>query len=288
MHYEDDEKIDPRAVVFRILAKRRNYPIMELTTSKVSLEDVFMELTNQDEQADVKEYSEGRKECGQFIKKEIGSFYRSMMGYLYTAFFLLIAGVYFAAFNLQSGISEFGYVGKYDGRSSCCDSCTHNENSGRRAETENGSAFIYISGKDQSDRPRKVFAVLTVFTVPLLILATCPLGTFTVWKDLFTAVIFKLSCVLFYGSFLHCNRNFFISSLTENQIIAAVLTFAVALLSYLINGIGSLIKGYAVGNIISPFLQWLSLFQRYYDFVDGYFDVTHLVYYVSVVVCSCF
>ena len=43
-------------------------------------------------------------------KKEIGSFYRSMMGYLYTAFFLLIAGVYFAAFNLQGGISEFGYV----------------------------------------------------------------------------------------------------------------------------------------------------------------------------------
>ena len=60
VHYETDEKIDPRAVVFRILAKA-DYPIMELTTSKVSLEDVFMELTNQDEQADVKEYSEGEE-----------------------------------------------------------------------------------------------------------------------------------------------------------------------------------------------------------------------------------
>ena len=143
-------------------------------------------------------------------KKEIGSFYRSMMGYLYTAFFLLIAGVYFAAFNLQGGI--WICFGKYDGRSSCCDSCTHNENSGRRAETENGSAFIYISGKDQSDRPRKVFCSFDCIYSSVIDPGNMSTGTFTVWKDLFTAVIFKLSCVLFYGSFLHCNRNFYIES----------------------------------------------------------------------------
>ena len=33
-------------------------------------------------------------------KKEVLSFFRSMMGYLYTAFLLLIAGVFFTAFNL--------------------------------------------------------------------------------------------------------------------------------------------------------------------------------------------
>lgn len=43
-------------------------------------------------------------------KKEVLSFFRSMMGYLYTAFLLLIAGVFFTAFNLQGGVPEFGYV----------------------------------------------------------------------------------------------------------------------------------------------------------------------------------
>ena len=43
-------------------------------------------------------------------KKEVLSFFRSMMGYLYTAFLLLIAGVFFTAFNLQGGVAEFGYV----------------------------------------------------------------------------------------------------------------------------------------------------------------------------------
>lgn len=41
-------------------------------------------------------------------KKEVLSFFRSMMGYLYTAFLLLIAGVFFTAFNLQGGVPELG------------------------------------------------------------------------------------------------------------------------------------------------------------------------------------
>ena len=96
----------------------------------------------------------------------------------------------------------------------------------------------------------KFLAVLTVFTVPLLILATCPLVL---------SQFGKISLLQSYSSFLafffmgaSCIAiGIFISSLTENQIIAAVLTFAVMLLSYLINGIGSLIKGYAVGRQVN-------------------------------------
>ena len=41
-------------------------------------------------------------------KKEVLSFFRSMMGYLYTAFLLLIAGVFFTAFNLQAACRSLG------------------------------------------------------------------------------------------------------------------------------------------------------------------------------------
>ena len=43
-------------------------------------------------------------------KKETGAFFRSMTGYLYIAFLLVVSGVYFTAFNLQGGMAEFGYV----------------------------------------------------------------------------------------------------------------------------------------------------------------------------------
>lgn len=43
-------------------------------------------------------------------KKEVCGFFRSMLGYLYIAFMLLVAGIFFTAFNLQGGVPEFGYV----------------------------------------------------------------------------------------------------------------------------------------------------------------------------------
>ena len=109
-------------------------------------------------------------------KKEIGSFYRSMMGYLYTAFFLLIAGVYFAAFNLQGGISEFGYV---LGNTMVVllvviPVLTMRTLGGEQRQRTD--QLLYTSPVKISQIVLgKFFAVLTVFTVPLLILATCPL-----------------------------------------------------------------------------------------------------------------
>lgn len=44
VHMETGDTVDPRAAVFRLLA-RADYPIMELTSRSMSLEDVFLELT---------------------------------------------------------------------------------------------------------------------------------------------------------------------------------------------------------------------------------------------------
>lgn len=60
VHLETDETVDPRAAVFRLLAQA-DCPIMELTSANLSLEDVFMELTRQDEQANLK--ADGKEEA---------------------------------------------------------------------------------------------------------------------------------------------------------------------------------------------------------------------------------
>ena len=60
VHLETDETVDPRAAVFRLLAQA-DCPIMELTSASLSLEDVFMELTGQDEQANLK--ADGKEEA---------------------------------------------------------------------------------------------------------------------------------------------------------------------------------------------------------------------------------
>lgn len=60
VHLETDETVDLRAAVFRLLAQA-DCPIMELTSANLSLEDVFMELTRQDEQANLK--ADGKEEA---------------------------------------------------------------------------------------------------------------------------------------------------------------------------------------------------------------------------------
>ena len=69
----------------------------------------------------------------------------------------------------------------------------------------------------------------------------------------------------------------FISSLTENQIIAAVLTFAAFLLVWVLD------IGHNASGTVASVLTYLSVIRHYEDFTRGVIDTTALVYYGSFV-----
>jgi ABC-2 type transport system permease protein len=75
----------------------------------------------------------------------------------------------------------------------------------------------------------------------------------------------------------------FISSLTENQIVAGVVTFAVALLLWIINIFAS-----NAGTTLGKILQHLSVIRHYEDFTRGVIDTTSLVFYVTLTVLGLF
>lgn len=84
----------------------------------------------------------------------------------------------------------------------------------------------------------------------------------------------------------------FVSSLTENQLSAAVITVAVIAFLVLIN----LLSGVTDGNgqqLISSYalravLGWISVLDRFSHFSQGYFDWAALVYYLSIGFVFCF
>ncbi|MCC8195751.1 MAG: ABC-2 transporter permease [Ruminococcus sp.] len=76
----------------------------------------------------------------------------------------------------------------------------------------------------------------------------------------------------------------FVSSLTENQVIAAVGGFAAILCMYLISSIASLINV----NWISNILYELSVVTRYTYFTYGIFDFSNVLFFVSMVVVFLF
>jgi len=75
----------------------------------------------------------------------------------------------------------------------------------------------------------------------------------------------------------------FISSLTENQIVAGILTFGAFLLLWVID-LGARGSTTAFGEI----LQYLSIIQHYDDFTRGVIDTASLIFYASMIVFGLF
>jgi ABC-2 type transport system permease protein len=98
------------------------------------------------------------------------------------------------------------------------------------------------------------------------------------WKPIVGAYI---GLFLLGGCFI--SLGLFISSLTKNQIVAGMVTFAVFLLLWIITWIGSF-----SGPTGDKLTQYLSIIEHFGDFEKGVIDTTHLVYYVSFITFGLF
>ena len=76
----------------------------------------------------------------------------------------------------------------------------------------------------------------------------------------------------------------FISALTENQIVAAVLSIGAFVL---IMASGALAQGIS-NEFVRVVLKWLSVNSRYATFVNGVFDIPAVVYYISLIIVFIF
>lgn len=173
------------------------------------------------------------------FRREVGSYFKGVLGYLLAAFLLVFAGIYCMAYNLSGYYANFEYV-------------------------LSGISFIYliavpiISMRAVAEEKRqktdqllyslpirlssvvmgKYLAMLTVLAVPTLILCLYPLvlsqfGTIN-YATAYGAIIgFFLmgGCLLSIG--------LFISSATESQVSAAVITLVTMLLLYFMSSLAS-------------------------------------------------
>jgi ABC-2 type transport system permease protein len=98
------------------------------------------------------------------------------------------------------------------------------------------------------------------------------------WKPILTGYF---GLLLMGGCFL--SVGLLISSLTKNQIVAAMATFGVFLMLWVINWIGSF-----VGPTAQAVLQHLSITDHFDDFAKGIIDTKHLVYYFSFIAFGLF
>jgi ABC-2 type transport system permease protein len=211
-------------------------------------------------------------------KRELASYFNSMVGYVFVAVLTLFIGIYFTAINLFNGYPHFSYVllntlmifmlaiPVLTMRSMAEDRKNKND---QLLLTSPVTVTGMVMGK--------YLAMVTVFAVPVLISCLCPLiiaanGTAYLKDDYATIfAFFLLGCA-------YIAIGMFISALTESQVIAAVGTFAVLLLLYLWGNLMNFLPT-AVSKILSTFTfsDVLNNFAYY-----NMFDVGGLFLYLSV------
>lgn len=125
----------------------------------------------------------------------------------------------------------------------------------------------------------KYFAALALYTIALLMpfVYALILSNFGVveWGIVFANF---LALFLLGGAFIAVGE--LVSALTENQIAAAVLSFIALMFLYMIDVINNYISISAVNTV----LEKLSFYRKYYAITCGLFNVSTIVFYISVAV----
>lgn len=178
-------------------------------------------------------------------RREVHSYFTSPIGYLLIAFLLLMNGFYFTAYNLQNGYSNYGLV-LYNTLIVLLVFCPlltmRSFSEERRQKTD--QLLLCAPVRTVEIVLAKFLACVTVIGVPFAVFCTCPLVL-----SLYGTVEFSISYgAIFAWLLMTCAClaiGVFFSSVTENQIVAALCGFAVLLLSYLSGGITSLVTGSA-------------------------------------------
>ena len=263
--------------------------------------------------------------------KEVKSYFRSLTGWLYSAFILIFAGIYTMVYNLAYGYSQFEYVLEsmaFVFLIACPILTMRTFAEEKHSKTDQ---LLYSLPLNMSSvATAKFLAILTVNLVPCVIMCAYPvlLGTF----GTINLKAAYSSLIMFYllGASLN-SIGMFISSITENQVASAVITIVVMLLIYFgsalsgfvsdtafgslaalcalaliiscvlyiftrngfVAGIslivlaGGLLIAYAISSasfegLFPDIMDKLSLFERFYTVVEGVFDLTAIVYYVTI------
>ncbi|MQY60861.1 ABC transporter permease subunit [bacterium] len=128
----------------------------------------------------------------------------------------------------------------------------------------------------------KYFASLFVLLAMLLLTGILSIFTFAYGNPELAPILNGYLGLFLMGAAFIAVGIFF-SSLTENQIVAAILTFGTLLLFWILNW-----ASYSAGGIWKGVLNYLSFIQHFDDMTRGILDTTDLVYYLSFIFLGLF
>ena len=220
------------------------------------------------------------------FKKEWQGNFRTLTGWIFLAVTIFFLGWYFNYFGLNSGLPYVSYIisaVQFIFLFTLPLLTMRSFSEERRYKTDQ---LLFTSPVDVWQIILgKYLAAVSVFLPVIPILAIYPLVLGIYGEVPFAENALAVCGFLFFG-LAALAVGIFISSLTENQIIAAVLTFFVLLLSAMIPGISTMIS--EQGNLFTRLLHILELTGPFEYSLYGVLHWPSYIYYISVIVIALF
>ncbi len=265
------------------------------------------------------------------FKHELRALFHSFTAYVFGAFLLVVVGLGALAYNLQAAVSNFEYVLSFAGIIFVVIVPLLTMRTIAEERRQKTDQLLYALPVSMTAVVLgKYAALLVVFLVPLAVISVYPL-IFSFFGEVYLPVSFGSIFAYFVMGAALIAVGIFLSSLTENQGMAAGLGVAVILFNYYSVSLSEYVSQTAAGTLAACFVliiligllaRWLtrnaalghiiwlvltavccivyladqtafegflpkvfkalSLFERLNTFVSGVFDLTALVYFLSV------
>lgn len=265
------------------------------------------------------------------FRREVGAYFKGIMGYLFAAFLLIFAGIYTMAYNLSGYYANFAYVLSAISFLYMIAVPVLTMRSVAEEKRQKTDQLLYALPMRMSDViVGKYLAMLVVLAVPLAVMGLYPLVLSKFGEVSFASAYGALLAFFLLGACLLA-IGLFISSVTDSQVASAVITLVVLLILYFLSslssfvstsssasfsalavavvifaiilyfltknplvaallgalGVGGLYGWYtqdasAFAGLFGKIMDQLSLFDRFDTFIDGVFDWTAVVYYLSI------
>ncbi len=218
---------------------------------------------------------------GAIYRREMGAFFTSSIAYVFLAVFYLAAGYFFFGSSLAAATTDMSGVFSslfFISMILIPVLTMRLLSEEKKQKTEQGllTAPVSIGGIVLG----KYFAALTMYAIGIGITLLYALILSFFGAVTWGIVIANCIALLLLGAAFIAVA-LFISSLTENQVVAAVLGIIVLFALYMLDVVAQFAENLPV---VPTILNALSFYTRYYDFTAGLFDPASVLFFVSTAV----
>lgn len=265
-------------------------------------------------------------------QRELRSYFTGFTGYVFCTFILLFGGIYTAVINFANGVTNFEYV--LSGMSFVFIVAVPVLTMRVFAEEKRQKTDLLLYSLPISMTSivlGKYFAMLTVLACPLAIMSVYPI-ILNLFGTVNLAVAYAAILAFFLMGAVLIAVGMLVSSLCENQAVAAAGCFVLVLINYFISDLASFVSAEATTSLFAVFilivvaslivryltgsslaagaaailgvvilvvsylvnksafeglfariLTSISLFDRFYGFVQGVFDIGGVIFFLSAI-----